>query len=158
MVEALFAADFVVFSSFDKGRAQDAVQLVTVGLLVYPLAYGVEYVSVDFDALVPECRVVESAEDVVHYFFDGDARVLPGVDNSRSNVLENGSGNSTSHTVQFIGEVILREHRVSWVCTVSIIPWFELLIGTNRHLARIRIIKRDIIRLTLLGPHRWILP
>ena len=32
--------------------------------------------------------MVEGTEDVGHYFVDGDARVLPGVDYAGSNVLE----------------------------------------------------------------------
>ena len=104
---ALFAADFVILSSLNKSRAEDAVEIVGVGLLLYPLAYGVEHVPVDFDALVAECGVVECAEDVLHYFFDWDARVLPSVDNSKSNVLQDSGCDSAGNTVQLVGEMVL---------------------------------------------------
>jgi len=55
------AADFMVLSSFDRGRSEDTIEIMGIGLLFYPLAYSVEHVSLDFDALVAECGVVECA-------------------------------------------------------------------------------------------------
>jgi hypothetical protein len=56
--------------------------LVAVGLFVSPFSYGVVHVALDFDTFVAEGWVVEGAEDVAHYFVDGDTWVLPSVEDS----------------------------------------------------------------------------
>jgi hypothetical protein len=58
-----------------------------VRLLVYPFAYCIEHVAVDFDRFVAQSGVVEGAQDVGHYFVHGNAWVLPGVDYAGGYVL-----------------------------------------------------------------------
>ena len=82
MTNVLLAAGFMVMAFFDGLRTKDAVQVVTFGILIRPVAYGVEHVAVNFNVLVPQSWMMESTQDVGHYFIDRDTGVFPGVENS----------------------------------------------------------------------------
>jgi len=77
-----FALDLVVSPSFNGRGAQDTVQVMCVWLLFDPLADGVEHVPVNLDALISQCWVVERTHDIIHHLVDGDAGMLPGIDDS----------------------------------------------------------------------------
>lgn len=44
-----------------------------------PGADRLEHLTLDLDVVIAKSRVVESAENVVYYFVNGDARVLPSI-------------------------------------------------------------------------------
>jgi hypothetical protein len=99
MVKTFFAGGLVVSTSFDKFGGEDVVQSIAVRLFFCPFSHSVEHVAVDFDGFVAEGGVVESAEDVDHYFVDLDSGVLPCVENAGCSVLEDGGCNSSGHAV-----------------------------------------------------------
>jgi hypothetical protein len=72
----------MVATSFDRFRRQDVVEGLRVALFVYPGADRGEHGLVNLDVFVAKSGVVEGAEDVVHYFFDGNTRVFPCVENT----------------------------------------------------------------------------
>jgi hypothetical protein len=82
VVVVMLGGSAVVMTSFDRFGRQDVVQRLWVALFVYPGADGGEHGLVDLDVFVAESGVVEGTEDVVHYFFDGDSRVFPGVEDT----------------------------------------------------------------------------
>jgi hypothetical protein len=81
------AASFVIVAGFDGNGRKDVVQVVAIGLLVYPFSDRGEHVALDFDVLIADGGVVEDAEDIIHYFFYWNPRVLPRVEDSWCNVL-----------------------------------------------------------------------
>jgi hypothetical protein len=72
----------MVMTSLDRFGAQNLVKVVAVWLLIYPISDSVEHGAMDLDRLVPESRVVESAENIIHHFVNRNPRVLPGIKNS----------------------------------------------------------------------------
>ena len=55
---------------------------MAAGILVYPEAHSLEHVLLDLNVIVTRSRVVEGAEDVVDDLVDGDAGVLPRIQDS----------------------------------------------------------------------------
>lgn len=64
--------------------------MTAVWLLIDPFADGVEHVAVQLTLLVADGWVVESAEDIVHDFVDGDSWVLPGVEDTTGLIVSLG--------------------------------------------------------------------
>jgi hypothetical protein len=87
-------------------RGEDGVELVATGMLVRPFLDGVEHVSLDSDVFVAECGVVEGLEDVVDYFINWDARVLPSVQDTSAKRSEN----TTTTPDQYGGGAAVRTH------------------------------------------------
>jgi hypothetical protein len=88
-------------------RGEDGVELVAAGMLVRPFLDGVEHVSLDSDVFVAECGVVEGLEDVVDYFINWDARVLPSVQDTWNSILQYRDSNTAGTRIQNVGEVVL---------------------------------------------------
>jgi hypothetical protein len=78
----LAAGEDVVLVVLDGLGREELVELVAVRGLLRPLAHRLEHVALDLDVLVAGRRVVEGTENVVDDFVDGDAGVLPGVDDA----------------------------------------------------------------------------
>lgn len=76
----LIRADDLIFSILDGLAPEDVVEFMATGALIRPLPNSVEHDLLDLDALVTDGWVMESAEDVVDNFVDGDAGVFPGVE------------------------------------------------------------------------------
>jgi hypothetical protein len=87
---------------------------------------------------------MKSAQDVIHHFINGNSRVLPGVQDAtvngqyksrrivrwylRRDVLKDSGSDSASNWVQHVRKMILREHGMSWVGAMRVIPGLELRI------------------------------
>lgn len=51
-------------------------------MFIRPLLDGVKHVSLDFQTIISDSWVMERAEDIIDDLIDGDARVLPGIQNA----------------------------------------------------------------------------
>lgn len=69
----------VIAALLDGGGIEEAAYSAAVWLLVNPDLDRVEHSAVDLDQLVPECRVVEDAEDIAHHLFDWHSWIFPGI-------------------------------------------------------------------------------
>ena len=67
----------MVLTILDALGSEDVVQLMAAGVLVSPLAYGLEHLTMDFRTFVTERRVVESPGHIVDDLVDRNAGVLP---------------------------------------------------------------------------------
>jgi hypothetical protein len=72
----------VIAALLDGGGIEEAAYLAAVWLLVDPDLDRVEHGAVDLDRLVPKCRVVEDAEDIVHHLLDWHPWIFPGIQDS----------------------------------------------------------------------------
>lgn len=129
---ALVVGENVVLARLDGLRPENLVQLVPVRGLFGPLAHRVEHVALDLDGVVAQRRVVEGPQNIVDHLVNGDAWVLPRIQNSasspgrvsmttreanetqglgledlRDDILKNRSGNPASTGVQDIREMVL---------------------------------------------------
>jgi len=95
-VAGIACVSCVVSTCSHSGGVEQDVNVVPLGVLVNPLSDSVEHVAVDFDVLISDCRVVKRTEDVIHDFVNGDPWVLPCVDDTRDNILQDCSCNSSS--------------------------------------------------------------
>jgi hypothetical protein len=66
----LFAERLMVPSSSDRGRTENAVKIMGIGLFLYPLANSVEHVPMDFKALITQSWVMEYTKDVIHHLIN----------------------------------------------------------------------------------------
>ena len=66
----LFAKCLMVLSSSDRDRTEDAIQIVGIWLLLYPLADSVEHVPMDFKALIPQSWMMECTKDIIHHLIN----------------------------------------------------------------------------------------
>lgn len=53
--------------------------------------------------------MVENSVDIVHDLLDGDIGVLPGVDDTRSDVLQDGGGDVAGGLIEDVGKVVFRQ-------------------------------------------------
>lgn len=86
-VVILLARLNMVLASTDRFRAQNVVEIVTSRVFVCPLPNSVEHVPLDLDTFIPNSRVVESSKDVIDHLVDGNARVIPCIEDSARNLL-----------------------------------------------------------------------
>jgi hypothetical protein len=78
----LFADCLVIVASSNRSRAENTVQVVSVGLLLNPFSYGIEHVPVDFKTLISQSWVVKNAKDITHHLIDWYSRMFPCIDDS----------------------------------------------------------------------------
>jgi hypothetical protein len=73
----------MISPGFDGMAVQDLRNVVARGwVFIDPFLDCGEHVALDLDVVGAESRVVESTDDVVGYFVDGDGGVFPGVEDS----------------------------------------------------------------------------
>jgi hypothetical protein len=77
----------MVFASADGLRAQDAIDVVTSRVFVCPLPNSVKHIPLNLDTFIPNSWVVESPKNVIDHLVDGDARVIPSIENSATDLL-----------------------------------------------------------------------
>lgn len=58
------------------------VDLVTARMLVRPLTHRIEHVTLNLNTLVSESWVVESMQDVTHNLVNGNAGIIPGIEDA----------------------------------------------------------------------------
>ena len=92
-----------------------------------PVLHSLEHRAVGLIVHVPESGVVEDTHAVVQNFMFWDIDVLPCVEDPRGNVLQDSRAHLTSWLVQDVGEVVLRQERVSGIGAVGISPWLVLV-------------------------------
>lgn len=71
--------------------------------------------------------MVKDADNVIKDLGDWDVGVLPCVDNTWSDVLENASCDLTGRLVQDVREVVFGKKGMGWVRAVGICPGFVLM-------------------------------
>jgi hypothetical protein len=97
----------MVLAVFDRLRRKKTLQLITARVLVGPVLHRLEHFPLDLDVVVAQGRVVESAENIIHYFVHGDIRILESIQDSRHSVLQDSRSDATSRRVKNVGEMIL---------------------------------------------------
>ena len=132
--EACHVLYLVVVARLDALRAEKIVQSVLrITLVVDPVLHTLEHASVQLEVVVADSRVVEYAADIAHDFILRHIWVVPGVDNTRRDVLQDHSGKLTGRLVQDVAEVIFREHTVSGIRGVRVFPNKILLLSAGVH-------------------------
>ena len=78
---------------------------------------------------------MKSTNNIVHDFFDGHVGMFPGVYDTGRNILEDDGSHISGWWIEYIGEVVFRKHRMCWVSTIWIRPWFVLvlLVSFSKH-------------------------
>lgn len=118
----LIWANDLILSVLDRLASKNIVEFMTARVLVRPLPDGFEHGSLDLDTLVTDCWMVEGAEDIVDNFVDGHTGMFPGIEYAGDGVFEYVCRNPAGTRVQDVGEVVLGEHRVRWVCALRVFP------------------------------------
>jgi len=117
----------MVLIVLDRLRGEKVVEFVPVGGFLGPFSDSFEHEALDFDSFVTRGWVMEGAENVVAYFLDRDAGVLPRINDARNNILKNSNRHATGARVEDVGEVIFGEHGVGRVIAAGVGPGLELL-------------------------------
>jgi len=98
----------VVVACFDALGAEKIVQSVSrVTLVMNPVLHTLEHASVQLEVVVTDSRVMEDTADIAHNFILGDVGMVPSVQNTGCNVLQDHSCKLASRLVQNVAEVIL---------------------------------------------------
>lgn len=74
---------------------------------------------------------MEHSESVIQNLLYRDIGILPGKNNARCNVLQDSRCHLASWLIQYIGEVVFRQHGVSRIRTVSVRPRLVLVFATS---------------------------
>ena len=96
------AAQNVVLAGLDGFRAQ-GVDVVDILGFLGPPADGLEHLAMDLDVVVANGGVVEGAQDVIDDLVDGDAGILPRINNTASKevrvkkAIKNLGGKTSTH-------------------------------------------------------------
>ena len=102
---------FVVFASAHTLCRQCSVQvLTTIRPRLNPLFDRSEHGTMDLAILIADGGMVEHPDDVVKDLLLRYFDVIPCVDDSRRAVLQDLSSDLASGLVQYVGEVIFRQH------------------------------------------------
>jgi hypothetical protein len=67
----------VVLTVLDTCRTKEMVYIVATRIFINPFTDGVEHVTLDLDALVTQCRMVEGAQYVSTELVNGHTSVFP---------------------------------------------------------------------------------
>lgn len=89
----------VVPTCFHRFGAQKVVEIFSA-IVVCPLFDHFEHGVVHFTMRVSQCRMMEYTYAIVQNLIDRNIGVIPGIDDARSNVLQDSHGNLTSWLVQ----------------------------------------------------------
>jgi len=109
--EASHLLHLVVLSGLDAFRAQKLVQSVAwVALVVHPVLDAGEHTPVKLQVVVADRRVVENSAYVVHDFMFWNLWVIPRIDDTGRDVLQNYRSEFASRLVEYVTEVIFTEH------------------------------------------------
>lgn len=68
---------------------------MATGMLISPLLDSIEHVALNLDIIIPGRRMMERTENIIHNFVYRNRCVLPGIENTRDNILKNSSSNAT---------------------------------------------------------------
>jgi len=94
---------------------------------VRPFLDDVEHAVVDLASGIAETRVMEDTHAVVKYLVYRDIRMVPCVNHTGCNVLEDGHGDLTSRLVKDVGEMVLGQHAVGGIGGVRVGPNLVLM-------------------------------
>jgi len=74
---------------------------------------------------------MENADDVVKDLVHWDVGVVPGVNDTWCDILQDSSSDLSSGFIENIAEVVLRQEGVSWIGAMRVSPWLVLVICTT---------------------------
>jgi hypothetical protein len=82
----------VILTSADRLGAQYMIKFMATWILVRPLPDRTVHISLNFNTFIPNSRVMESPENVVNKFVNRHSRVVPSIQNSSREELEQRPG------------------------------------------------------------------
>lgn len=121
----LLVENVVLTRTHGLGR-KNVVDLMTTGMLVGPFLDSAEHIPLEVNSLVAEGRMVESLEDIVADFVDGDGGILPGIQDAGNGVLQDCDRDTSCTRVEDVGEVVLGEHTVGGIGAARVVPGLVL--------------------------------
>ena len=113
MVSLSLIATGVVFSILDTVGTKNMIKAcATVWSLLNPLLDDREHVLVDLQMWIPHCWMMKCTQNIVHYLWKGDIRMLHGINDTGCDILKNDRGNFSSRFIEDVGEMIFAQHRM----------------------------------------------
>jgi hypothetical protein len=99
---------YMIVSSPDAFRAEKSVKIMaTTWTRTSPVLNNCKHALLNLAVRITDCRMMESAKHIVENLIFRYIWMVEGVDDTRSDILQNASGNFTSGFVQDVAEVIL---------------------------------------------------
>ena len=136
----------MIATSLNRCGAQNSIKTIAIWLFVDPLPNSIEHVSMNFKVLITKSGMMEYTHYVIHNLVDRYSGIFPSIENAtttglaefnigheyrlRCDILQDSGCDSASNRVQLICEVVLRQHGMSRICAVWVIPWLKLRIRT----------------------------
>lgn len=108
-------------------RREDVVQVFSV-IVVCPLSHNFVHRIVHLAIVISQRGMMEDAHAVVQHLVNRHIWVVPSVDNTWCDVLQDCHSNLSSRLIENVGEVVLGEHTVSGVGGVRISPDLKLML------------------------------
>lgn len=119
----------MVFTSPHAFRAKNIVDVGPLMRMSPPL-HNIIHVAVKLAVVVAERGVVKDAIDVFKDLVHRDFGMLPGIDDTRSDVLKDCSRNLPRNLIQDVGKVVFRKNGVSGIRTMGVSKSFILVFST----------------------------